>query len=89
MMGFCKKRFEKICGERVYPNPTNESITIETTSILPYRIVLRDITGRLMHQEEVQHMTKLSVTEYLNGLYLCEFWQNDQCIAKEKIIIIH
>ena len=74
---------------KVYPNPTHDLLTIEAATTAPYKVIIRDVTGRLLHEEDVNYQTQISVADYIGGLYICEFWQNNQCISKEKIVIIH
>jgi hypothetical protein len=74
---------------KVYPNPTRDILNVEIANSLNFDIILRDVTGRIIHQTTATNTTQIDVANFVNGIYICEFWQENKCRAKEKIIIIH
>ncbi len=82
-VGFIENDFE---GKlQVYPNPTNEELSIELSSDYKHvTILLSDINGKLMKQEEIQNNNtiKLLISEP-NGIYfLTIISQNKKAVIK-------
>ncbi|MCF8295104.1 MAG: T9SS type A sorting domain-containing protein [Bacteroidales bacterium] len=72
----------------IYPNPAQESITIETTGIHTF-FKLYDITGRIAGEIDLKNeSTNFNISHLQPGIYLATF-RNTQgiLIKKEKVII--
>lgn len=72
----------------IYPNPAQESITIETNGIHTF-FKLYDITGRIAGEIDLKNeSTKFNISHLQPGIYLATF-RNTQgiLIKKEKVII--
>jgi hypothetical protein len=74
---------------KIYPNPTRDILNIEMPNSLNYNLIIRDVTGRIVHQETINGSSQISVINFENGLYLSEFWHKGKRIAHKKIIVIH
>jgi hypothetical protein len=74
----------------VYPNPANESLTIEFPT-LEGRIVITDLEGRtIMNFNLVAETSKtLDVSSWSEGMYLITFVGADSEIITRRITITH
>jgi len=59
----------------IYPNPAKEQITIDFITAQTGRLIINDITGRLMLQKELNHIKQLSVpiAEFSKGIYFINY----------------
>lgn len=58
---------------RIYPNPTNDVLTIKSSNSLIANLNLYDLNGRLVIQKPLQGLeTMLNVEPLANGIYLLE-----------------
>ncbi|WP_041758281.1 T9SS type A sorting domain-containing protein [Psychroflexus torquis] len=58
----------------VYPNPTKEIININSEYSQRYTIIVYDIFGKVLIQEEkTTNKTKLDLSNLINGVYLVSF----------------
>ncbi|MFZ4544497.1 MAG: T9SS type A sorting domain-containing protein [Saprospiraceae bacterium] len=74
----------------IYPNPSSDKITISCEHNESYIVILRDMTGRVLTQKTINNgFGDISVSNLNNGLIICEIWSNNQCVANQKIVIIH
>ncbi len=74
----------------IYPNPTSDNITIHCESTRDYNLIIRSITGQILKKDVVANgNAMINVNDLQNGIIICELWTENQCVAKEKIIIIH
>ncbi|MFZ4545069.1 MAG: T9SS type A sorting domain-containing protein [Saprospiraceae bacterium] len=74
----------------IYPNPSSDKITISCERNDAYTVILRDMTGRIIGQHSINNgFGDISVSNLNNGLIICELWTNNQCVANQKIVIIH
>ncbi|NOZ46618.1 MAG: T9SS type A sorting domain-containing protein [Chlorobi bacterium] len=76
---------------RCYPNPTEETLTIEwNSSIIPKRISIVDIRGReydVIKNIPNSNILKMNVKNYNSGLYFIRFKLiNDRVITKKIVI---
>lgn len=70
---------------QVYPNPSNEIVTITNTENKNIQIV--DISGRQINTFDSQaYSEKLDVSEYINGVYFVIISQDNLSITKKLII---
>jgi hypothetical protein len=75
---------------KFFPNPASESLNIVFPEGESYLLLLKDLTGRVLHKENIRNGAATISTEDLpNGLIICELWNENQCIKQEKIVIIH
>ena len=74
----------------IYPNPASDKITISCERNDSYIVILRDMTGRVIGQHKISNgFGDISLSNLNNGLVICELWSNNQCVANQKIVIIH
>ena len=67
----------------VYPNPSNGVITLKSNGMVIDRVQILDITGRLVHAEEINAMSKTLQAEHLSsGMYLLKISSNGQEMTK-------
>ncbi len=74
----------------IYPNPASDNITIACAQNTNYTLIIRNITGQVLKQEAIINgNANIDISNLQNGMIICELWLQNQCVAKEKIIIIH
>jgi hypothetical protein len=67
----------------VYPNPSNGVITLKSNGMVIDRVQILDITGRLVHAEEINAMSKTLQADHLSsGMYLLKISSNGQEMTK-------
>ncbi len=78
----------------VYPNPTNDKITVEfdySNESIPDNILLFDILGNQLYQQEITDLASktitLNVSNYESGIYLLVLKSNNQYSIPFDIII--
>ena len=71
------------------PNPSNGSFSInfDSESERPFHIVIRDIQGRIVHQESTQNHAELQVPQLSDGVYQVEAYQNDILIDQQRLVL--
>lgn len=83
---------EKICAPSVqlYPNPASQSITINRGTSDANRLNLTNPKGELLKEIDFTPGTQtvtLDVSNYPPGFYIIQFFNKDQRISSEKIIL--
>ena len=67
----------------VYPNPSNGLITVKSNSMVIDRVKILDVSGRLVHEEEINATRKTLHAEHLSsGMYLLKIISNGQEMTK-------
>ena len=70
----------------IYPNPANDFITIENTSMAIDEIVIYDITGKTIKTILPKtNTTKVNVSDLSDGVYFIKISNNKQSITKKII----
>ena len=71
----------------ISPNPTNGSLTINSTTELQ-KIEVVSITGVLLLSETPTNVSHtLHLENFANGIYFVNVYQNDRAVKREKIIL--
>ena len=71
----------------VYPNPSNNVISINNSNFIIDNINLYSISGKLVKSQKVNSMqTNLNVTNLESGIYFLNIYSNNS-IIKRKIIV--
>ena len=72
---------------RVFPNPTNRGMTIETPELLDASIKIMDLTGQLVLKQENLYGKSFTIDLHnlINGLYILEI-ESDRELHRVKII---
>jgi len=77
---------------KVYPNPANDNVTVELIGYdnLQYaEIQIYGLVGNLIFSKKItENVSYISVAELKSGLYFYNVIVNNNCIAKEKLIIV-
>ena len=56
---------------RIFPNPTDNKITIEFEAVVEYALILSDINGKVLLRQTVSNkITQLDMSNYPSGVYL-------------------
>ncbi|PCH91816.1 MAG: hypothetical protein COB85_08745 [Bacteroidetes bacterium] len=77
---------------KIYPNPTNEIVTIKTTSTRPQNITISiiDIQGKTIFSETLQSSVKLTKTldlsTYIKGIYLIKVETPVEQITRKIVV---
>lgn len=74
---------------RIYPNPVNDELFVNTTSTEPVTMILFDITGKIVMQQDFTASTQISTSDLLSGLYFCEIWKGKEKLFTQKLSVVH
>jgi hypothetical protein len=78
---------EESIAFRIYPNPFKSEFTIETIDGYNGQVIIRDITGKIVLQEEISSDSHVLATGQLsNGLYFVELRIGDSLIGVQRIM---
>ena len=71
----------------IYPNPTDDKINV----VLNYkngnnRIQLRDLSGKLIMEKEINNQDQIDLRDLNQGLYLLTILSNNEIIGFERIV---
>ena len=71
---------------KVYPNPTKEVIFITHPSSNSFKVLISDLTGKVLLRKEVGKQEPISVERYPTGTYLINVTTEDKKTNSYKII---
>lgn len=73
---------------RVYPNPSDEELTIKLSEISDYEIEIFDLVGKNLYHNNYYNIDKATIPtkKYTNGVYLLKISTNDNVIYKNFIV---
>ncbi|HNW98303.1 MAG TPA: T9SS type A sorting domain-containing protein [Bacteroidales bacterium] len=75
----------------VYPNPSNSSINISFGSEMlenPKEIRIYSITGVLLHHSFIESSSEnINISEFQNGMYFLNLYENNEIICTRKFIV--
>ena len=72
---------------KVYPNPVKDQLTIELPGQQVHTLQLLDITGKLLHEQNIQSTSTLSLGHLnLSGIFILKV-KNEQTTRVQKIIV--
>ncbi len=74
-------------GIRIYPNPTDGPVTIETSPGEFDYLTVTDLKGARMMETSLDGVTQISLSDLPNGLYILEFSGRGKKISKRIIKI--
>ncbi len=74
---------------KIYPNPVDKSLTIESSFKNTTQVILRSIDGRILFSKAINSKEIIATDTFENGVIFCEIWNSGHRITTEKIIIIH
>jgi hypothetical protein len=70
----------------VFPNPSNGLVNIELENGLNTNIIIRDITGKVVQELNINSSTSIDLNNYGKGIYLFEI-NSDEKLITRKITI--
>ncbi|MBA2612472.1 MAG: T9SS type A sorting domain-containing protein [Bacteroidetes bacterium] len=70
----------------VYPNPASTEITV-TTNVDGAKLLIFNIMGQLLIENELNTLTKINVSELKNGTYIYKIVKDNKIIKVDKLII--
>ena len=83
-------REETIADEstiQIYPNPFNNTVTLQFGEIKPDRVELIDITGRIVEQKSVGDASFIQLGENLpSGFYVARLWNGSEVLKNIKLV---
>ncbi len=71
---------------KVYPNPTNNYINIETLDLSLSIVELYDLNGRKVLSQEIDNSNKIDLTSLNSGIYFMHILDENRVISIHKII---
>lgn len=78
----------KIEGLKIYPNPAKDVLYFETKKEGRYTIIIMDIMGKVIYQDEFELDMSLDVSTWNTGLYTIKFQEkNTGEVFTEKVMI--
>lgn len=81
---------DKIERIRIYPNPANEILNIDTGKLSETEIEIFDISGRLILQQNLtSNQAQINISSYSNGLYFVCLSNNKGEVIVKKVSISH
>ena len=73
---------------KIFPNPANDVLTLNTGNLKNIQLELFDISGRKLFQQKVSYSQEnVDVSSFANGVYICTITSNNQTVKREKIVI--
>ena len=79
----------------MHPNPANDLVKFEISSIEydlsgDWQVVVYDITGRKIHQQQMREgRCTIQTNEFTNGNYLCVVKHQGEIIDNKKLVVAH
>jgi len=80
-LGLITRTISPVAKLKVYPNPSAEYVTIETDGLLPAKLIVRDIHGKILLEQTlslVQTTIREAWKELPSGLYSLEVQHKQQ-----------
>jgi hypothetical protein len=74
---------------QIHPNPTEAELTIATAASGTQTLVVRDVSGRIIHRSRPTGNTKLDVTDWPAGTYVVEIIGDDLFQAHAMFVVQH
>jgi len=72
---------------QLFPNPASNFLTVRTNFTAKGEVMLQDLTGRIVHREEVENDTfVIDVSKIAAGIYFVTLLQHDQAVAQGKLV---
>ncbi|MFN3940040.1 MAG: T9SS type A sorting domain-containing protein, partial [Chitinophagales bacterium] len=78
---------------KVYPNPTNNALFIDLTTIgetsIPIRTTIYNLIGNTIMEQEMQAGTiqKITLQNFSAGIYLLQCYQENTLLHAEKVVL--
>jgi hypothetical protein len=74
-------------GLKIYPNPTNGIITIETANSSNIQLKLTNVLGQLIKEETLKfEKQNINLADLKNGIYFLQVFDNKKLIGTTKIV---
>lgn len=77
---------KEIVDVQIFPNPIQDFLTIEINKPGPAEIILFDLQGKRIQQNNFEGTTVLELSKLPNGFYICEVRRNNLVVRKTKVI---
>ena len=72
----------------IYPNPATDFVNIEVPANVSGTIVIRDISGKIIHKENsVKGVNTINVEGFNSGVYTISIIENERAIREAKLMI--
>ena len=89
LLGLTRLAFTEGDGIQIYPNPTQQQITIQSEYTTAYTITVTDLLGRFVEEFSIgvnNPAFDLNFSDYAKGVYLLSFNDKEGVFATEKLI---
>ncbi|MBI2270795.1 MAG: T9SS type A sorting domain-containing protein [Bacteroidetes bacterium] len=70
---------------RIFPNPVNSILNIESTNKQLNKILIYDLLGN--KAEEMSYSNQINISNLPNGVYFLNIYANNDLIAIKKIVV--
>lgn len=79
-------RKEKSIELSIYPNPVKEYFTVGLDNNEKTDVIIIDITGKIIYQNNFSKEMKISTTDFKSGIYFVKIKNNNDVITREIIV---
>ena len=80
----------KIVQRKLYPNPANSNLTLQTFSTPNQKALLYHANGQLLLEQDISETkTEFDISSFSNGLYIFVLLEEGEVSWTEKIVIQH
>ena len=71
----------------IFPNPTNDKFNISLKAgNSNARLILQDITGKIMLDQAIQNNQQIDLSNYTNGIYFATIQSNNTVIGVQRVV---
>lgn len=88
VMGLLSKQEANRFDITVFPNPTNESITIATDVLFKGSVELISLQGQLLYHDSFNSKGVIDVSDFPNGIYLVRLTHENGSVQTSKFSVL-
>ena len=63
---------------RLFPNPSNDFITVELQSLDAYTLIIQDLTGKVIQQQTIKTGEQITIKHLSSGMYLVQIFNENE-----------
>lgn len=80
---------EAAVNVKLFPNPSNGNITLQTNDDLSYNIIVYNLLGEKVFESNTSHNQSIHLNYLSSATYIVHIHQNGNLIKTERVSIIH
>lgn len=74
---------------KLFPNPSNGNITLQTGDDLGYSVTVYNLLGEKVFESMTSNNQSIYLADVSSGIYIVHIYQSDNLIKTERISIVH